>query len=220
MNIEKLKSLETDPNIVKKYIGISSFGKNRIVYLPMLIGIALLMFVLMAVFSDLTATIGMPILVALTVVSLICFVLVKVIANATKKKMIAETTVAPTSIAKKIAGNENEKVYFCIYITGEHRHYETLLDEIAEKIDIAIQNPQNATDKEVANLFRPDFANPNEFAKKLPLAFTDNIIVWRKQVSFMAVSKEINQKIEDEDGKFAMVAIVPENARFLFEYYT
>ncbi|RZL34213.1 MAG: hypothetical protein EOO96_10575, partial [Pedobacter sp.] len=72
MNIEKLKSLETDPNIVKKYIGISSFGKNRIVYLPMLIGIALLMFVLMAVFSDLTATIGMPLLVALTVVSLIC----------------------------------------------------------------------------------------------------------------------------------------------------
>ena len=94
------------------------------------------------------------------------------------------------------------------------------MDKIAEKIDIAIENPQNATDKEVANLFRPDFANPNEFAKKLPLAFTDNIILWRKQVSFMAVSKEINQKIEDEDGKFAMVAIVPENARFLFEYYT
>lgn len=220
MNIEKLKSLEKDPNIVKKYVGISSFGKNRIVYLPLLIGIGLLMFVLMAIFSNLTETIGMATIIAMCIVSLICFVLVKVISNATKKKMIAETTVAPTSIARKIVGNDNEMAYSCIYITGEHRHYETLLDEIAEKIDIAIQTPQNSTDKEVANLFRPDFINPNEFAKKLPLAFTDNIIVWCKQVSFKAISKEINQKIEDEDGKFAMVAIVPENARFLFEYYT
>ena len=140
-------------------------------------------------------------------------------ANNTKKKMIAETTVAPTSIAKKIVGNDNEKAYSCIYITGENRHNETLLDEIAEKIDLAIVSPINSTDKEVANLFRPDFIKPNEFAKKLPLAFTNNNIVWCKQVSFMATPKEITQKIEDEGGKFAMVTLVPENARFLSDYY-
>jgi len=219
MNIEKLKRLETSQDIVTKYAGMSSFGKNRIVYLPLLIGIGLLMFVAMAIFSDLTETVGVQTLIALSVVSLICFVLVKVIANAAKKKMIAETTFAPTCIAKKIAGNDAEMAYFCIYITGEKRHYETLIDEIAEKIDAAIQNPQNATDKEIFNLFRPDFIKPNEFAKKLPLAFTDNIVVWRKQVSFVGTSKEIKQQIEDDGGKFAMVAIVPENARFLSDYY-
>lgn len=54
MNIEKLKRLETSQDIVTKYAGMSSFGKNRIVYLPLLVGIGLLMFVAMAIFSDLT----------------------------------------------------------------------------------------------------------------------------------------------------------------------
>lgn len=219
MDIERLKRLETDPNVVKKYVGISSFGKNKIVYLPLLVGILLLMFVLMAVFGDLTATIGMSNLIALSAVSVVCFILVKVISNATKKKLLAETSSAPTCVAKKIVGNDAEMAYFCIYITGENRHQEALLDAIAEKIGFAIGNPQNAVDKEVATLFRPDFLKPNEFAKKLPLAFTDQVEVWRKQVSFISASKETRQKIEDEQGKFAMVAIVPENAQFLADYY-
>ncbi|KFC22890.1 hypothetical protein [Chryseobacterium sp. FH1] len=220
MNIEKLKKLETDSTIINKYIGVSSFGHNRIIYLPLVIGIGLLMFVAMAFFSDLTETVGMTMLIVLVAVGLLCFGLVKIIADSTKKKLLATTNIAPISVAKIIVGNATERVFYCIYTTDENRHDESFIDRIAEKIDIATENPQTPMDKEIAILFRPDFIKPNEFAKKLPLAFTENIVVWRKQVSFVASPKTVNEKIREEGDKFPMVTIIPENARFLSDYYT
>ncbi|TDX86447.1 hypothetical protein [Epilithonimonas xixisoli] len=218
MNIEKLKKLETDSAIINKYIGVSSFGHNKIIYLPLVIGIGLLMFVAMAFISDLTETIGMTMLIV--AVALLCFGLVKIIADSTKKKLLATTSIAPISIAKIIVGNATENVFYSIYTSDENRHDENFIDRIAEKIDIATENPQTAMDKEIAILFRPDFIKPNEFAKKLPLAFTENIVVWRKQVSFVASPKTVNEKIREEGDKFPMVTIIPENARFLSDYYT
>ncbi|WDF45726.1 hypothetical protein PQ459_12555 [Chryseobacterium sp. KACC 21268] len=220
MNIEKLKKLETDSTIINKYIGVSSFGHNRIIYLPLVIGIGLLMFVAMAFFSDLTETVGMTMLIVLVAVAILCFGLVKIIADSTKKKLLATTNIAPISVAKIIVGNATERVFYCIYTTDENRHDESFIDRIAEKIDIAMENPQTPMNKEIAILFRPDFIKPNEFAKKLPLAFTENIVVWRKQVSFVASPKTVNEKIREEGDKFPMVTIIPENARFLSDYYT
>lgn len=220
MNIEKLKKLETDSTIINKYIGVSSFGQNRIIYLPLVIGIGLLMFVAMAIFSDLTEAVGMTMLIVLVAVALLCFGLVKIIADSTKKKLLATTSIAQISVAKIIVGNATERVFYCIYTTDENRHDENFIDRIAEKIDIATENPQTPMDKEIATLFRPDFIKPNEFAKKLPLAFTENIVVWRKQVSFLASPKTVNEKISEEGDKFPMVTIIPENARFLSDYYT
>ena len=220
MNIEKLIKLETDSAIINKYIGVSSFGHNRIIYLPLVIGIGLLMFVAMAFLSDLTETVGMTLLIILVAISILCFGLVKIIADSTKKKLLATTNIAPISVAKVIVGNATESVVYCIYTTDENRHDENCIDRIAEKIDIATDNPQTAMDKEISILFRPDFIKPNEFAKKLPLAFTENIAVWRKQVSLVATSKDIKEKIREEDDKFPMVTIIPENARFLSDYYT
>lgn len=220
MNTEKLKSLETNSNVIEKYAGASAFGKNRLIYLPLLLGIFLIIFIAMAFLSDLTETIGMMALVLMGAGALLCFVVVAMMASAAKKKMIAETTFAPTCIAKKLVGNQREEAYLCIYTTDGQRHSSEFLDEIAEKIGSAIEAPQNAIDKQVANLFREDFIKPNEFAKQLPLVFTDNVVVWRKQISFVGTPDHIKQKIEDENGNFAMVALVQENARFLFEYYT
>lgn len=220
MNIEKLKKLETDPSIINKYVGVSSFGKDRIIYLPLVIGIGILMFVAMAFLSDLTETVGITMLISLVVLALLCFGMVKIIANNTKKKLLAATNIAPTCVAKKIVGNSAEAAFYCIYTTNEGRHDETFIDRMAEKIDLIIANPQTQVEKEIAILFRPDFIKPNEFAKKLPLSFTENKEVWRKQISFVATSKEIKEKIREEDDKFAMVAIIPENARFLTDYYT
>ncbi|WAC42581.1 hypothetical protein [Pedobacter sp. SL55] len=187
--------------------------------MPLFVGIALLMFVAMAIFSNLTETIGMPTIIALSVVSIVCFVLVKVISTATKKKLMSQTTVAPTCVAKKIVGNDNALTYICIYTAEEHRHDEAFIERIAEKILIAISNPQSAANKEVANFFRPDFLKPNEFAKTLPLTFTEQVKVWCKQVSFVGTSTALKQNLIDEQDKFAMVAIVPENARLLLDYY-
>lgn len=220
MNTEKLKSLETNSNVIEKYADVSAFGKNRLIYLPLLLGIFLIIFIAMAFLSDLTETIGMMALVLMGAGALLCFVVVAMMASAAKKKMIAEITFAPTCIAKKLVGNHREQAYLCIYTTDGQRHSSEFLDEIAEKIGSAIEAPQNAIDKQVANLFREDFIKPNEFAKQLPLAFTNNVVVWRKQISFVGTPDQIKQKIEDENGNFAMVALVPENARFLFEYYT
>jgi len=219
MEIEKLKSLEKSQDIINKYVGISSFGKNRIVYLPMLIGIGLLMFVVMVFLGNVTETIGMPIIIGLIAVSILCFVMVKIISNATKKKLLLETKSAPTCIGKIVVGNDMEKVYHCIYTTEEHRHDEQFVDDIADKIWAAISNPSGPVEHQVVNLFRPDFIKPNEFSKKLPLLFTENKEVWTKQVSFKLATVQIMEQIKADEDKFAMVAIVAENARFLSDYY-
>ncbi len=219
MDIQKLKNLETNTDIISKYAGLSSFGKNRIVYLPLLIGIGLLLFVILALANNLTETIGTAALIIVGVVAIICFVLAKIIATNTKKKVISETTFAPICVAKKIIGNTAKTNYYCIYTTGENRHNEEFINKISEKINNAIQKPENNIEKEIFNLFRPDFIKPNEFAKKLPLEFTENILVWRKQVSFLGMNTQILEKINNEDDQFGMIAIVPENAKFLFNYY-
>lgn len=220
MNIEKLRNLETDSAIINKYIRISSFGKNKIIYLPLVTGIGLLMFVAMAFISDLTETISMTLLIILCAIALLCFGLVKIIADSTRNKMLAITNTAPISIAKIIVGNSNESVFYSIYTTDENRHNEDFITRISDKIDLALENPQTPLEKEIGILFRPDFIKPNEFAKKLPLAFTENIVVWRKQVSLVAISKEIKDKIREDNDHFPMVTIVPENARFLADYYS
>lgn len=219
MNIDILKSLESDQGIIQKYIGISSFGKNRIVYLPLITGIGLLLFVVLAILNNLTETIGMPVIIGTSVVIIVCFVLVKIIAASTKKKLLAETKHAPTCVAKKVVGNDTASVYYCIYTTTEKRHDEAFIDRITDKIHNAIQQSQTPIEKDVSNLFRPDFIKPNEFGKRLPAAFTENIEVWRKQVSFVGVQGTIIEKIKDDNDKFAMVAIIPENARLLLDYY-
>lgn len=219
MNIERLKELENNTDIIKKYVGISSFGKNRIIYLPLIIGIGLLLFIAMTFLSDLVETVGFNTIIILTIISIICFVLVKLIANATKKKLLLETKSTPICVAKIVAGNSSEQAFYCIYTTSDKRHDIEFIDHIVEKIDSAIQSPQSKIEKEVSNLFRPDFIKPNEFGKIIPLEFTENIEVWRKQVLFASMPKNIKEQIKSDNDKFAMIALVPENARFLFEYY-
>lgn len=159
-----------------------------------------------------------PLIIA-GVVALICFLIVRSMATAAKSKLIGETKTASTSVAKKIVGNENEEAYDYIYITGEHWHNEALIDDLAQKILSAIARPQNNIEKEVARLFPVTFINTGEFAKQLPQSFTNNIPVWKKQIKLKAVPGEIKQNIRDEDGKFAVVAMNPEYAMLLQEYY-
>lgn len=78
---------------------------------------------------------------------------------------------------------------------------------------------KDSDEQQVNKLFRIDLAKPGEFAKKLPLSFTDGITVWRKQFALGTLPKNIQQQIEENDRLFWVVAINPENAKVFYEAY-
>lgn len=123
--------------------------------------------------------------------------------NSDRRENDAEqTTIAPISIAKKVYGNDAQNIYYCIYSTGEMRHDSDFINHIAEKIFAIPTNTKDKVAREILNLFKIDFANPGEFAKKLPLAFTEGVQVWRRQFALGVLPKDFQQKILDHDEQF------------------
>lgn len=221
MDIQKLKQMEQDPEILKRYIGISSFGRNRLIYLPLVAGIGILIFLFLIFTGDMMNEIGSAVIIGSALLSILCFVTVWLMAKRDKQKLHAETTTAPVSIGKIVAGNDNQKVHYCIYATRENRHNEELIDRVKDNIEAACANRSTSAEKKVFDLFRPDDIKPGEFAKKLPLEFTENVEIYRKQVSFKSVSDQVLKQIMETDGgKFPLITIIDENAQFLKEYYS
>lgn len=217
MTAQQISAYENNPEIIQKYVNSSAFGTNKIVYLPLIIGIGLAMFLGFMYFDGLILELGNPVALGLTVLTIICFICVFLINSAAKKKLSAETKFAPISIAKKIYGNDSENLYYCIYAEGDKRHDQAFIERIAEKIFAIPSNTSDATEKEVNKLFRPDFIKPNEFGKTLPTAFTEGVKVWRKQFGLGTLDKTKQQKIEDNNQEFPVVIINPENAKILHE---
>lgn len=217
MNTQQISAYENNPEIIQKYINSSAFGTNKIVYLPLIVGIGLAMFLGFMYFDGLIVELGNSLAIVLAVLTIICFVCVFLINSAAKKKLSAETKFAPISIAKKIYGNDSQNLYYCIYAEGDKRHDQVFIERIAEKIFAIPNNTSDATEKEVNKLFRQDLANPNEFGKTLPAAFTEGVRVWRKQFGLSALEKSKQQKIEDNNQEFLVVIINPENAKILHE---
>lgn len=217
MNTQQITTYENNPEIIQKYVNSSAFGTNKIVYLPLILGIGLAMFLILMYFNGFITELGNSGTIGLVVLTLICFVCVFLINSAAKKKLSAETKFAPISIAKKIYGNDSENLYYCIYAEGDKRHDQAFIDRIAEKIFAIPNNTGDVTEKEVSKLFRPDFIKPNEFGKTLPTAFTEGVKVWRKQFGLGTLDKTKHQKIEDNNQEFLVVIINPENAKILHE---
>lgn len=220
MDTTQLSKLEHDSTIIKKYIKSSAFGKNKIVYLPLVIGIGLLCFLALAIFGGLIETIGIGVITVLSAIAVICFVMVAVINRSAHKKLSQETKIAPVCIAKKVYGNDKQHVYYCIYSTGEKRHECSFIDAITAKIFAIPTNTDDKIEKEILDFFRPDFIKPGEFAKKLPLAFTDGVEVWRRQFALGTLPKNAQRQIEENGGEFCVVAISPENPRILTEQFS
>ena len=219
MDLIKLKELEQNKSIIEKYIKSASFGKNKLMYLPLCIGLGLAFFIIFVVFDGMIKQIGILPLVILSVICICCFITVKIINNASLKKIKAVTHYAPLCVARKIYGNDNEQVYYCIYTSGDKRHDTEFINSIAEKIFAIPHNTNNSIEKQINKLFHIDLTKPNEFAKKLPIEFTEGETIWRRQFSLFSLSKEIKQKIEEDKGNFVVVAINPENAKFVHDYY-
>lgn len=220
MDTTKLGTFEHDRTIIDRYVKSSAFGKNRLVYLPLIIAIGLLCFIALAIFEGLVKEIGIEVIGVLSVIVVICFILVAVINRSAYKKLNEETTMAPVSIAKKVYGNDGNNIYYCIYSTGETRHDSFFINTIAQRIFAISANTNDKIEREILNLFKIDFANPGEFAKQLPLTFTDGVEVWRRQFALGNLPKKAQQQIEDNDGQFTVVTIIPENARILTEQFS
>ncbi|GAA4168652.1 hypothetical protein [Sphingobacterium ginsenosidimutans] len=220
MNMTHLGKFEHDRTIIDKYVKSSAFGKNKLVYAPLIIGIGLLFFLAFAIFEGLVETIGIGIISILSVIVVFCFILAAIINRSAHKKLYEETKTAPVCIAKKVYGNDVQNIYYCIYSTGEMRHDSSFINKIAEKIFAIPTNTNDKIDKEILDLFKIDFVKPGEFAKKLPLAFTDGVAVWRRQFALGNLPKDAQQTIEDNDRQFCVVAIVPENPRILTEQFS
>lgn len=220
MNTTQFAKLEHDRTIIDKYVKSSAFGKNKLVYAPLIIGIGLLCFLAFAIFEGLVETIGIGVISIMSVIVVVCFILVAVINRSAHKKLYEETKTAPVCIAKKVYGNDVQNIYYCIYSTGETRHDSSFINKIAEKIFAIPTNTNDKIDKEILDLFKIDFVKPGEFAKKLPLAFTDGVAVWRRQFALGNLPKDVQQQIEDNDRQFCVIAIVPENPRILTEQFS
>lgn len=102
----------------------------------------------------------------------------------------------------------------------EKRHDEQFMERIRHKILHLEDNTKDSTERKVKNLFLADFIMPGEFAKKLPLEFTEQTLVWRTQFTLSHIPKHITAMMSSDAGKFAVVGIIPENPKFITEYYT
>ncbi|MGE8292575.1 MAG: hypothetical protein ACN6ON_12885 [Sphingobacterium sp.] len=220
MNTIQFDKFEHDHTIIDKYVKSSAFGKNKLVYLPLMVAISLLGFIALVVFEGLIETIGIGVISIISAIVVICFILVAVINRSAHKKLYEEAKMAPVCIAKKVYGNDRYNNYYCIYSTGETRHDSSFINMIAQRIFAVSTNTKDKVEKEILDLFKIDFVKPGELAKKLPLAFTDGVEVWRRQFALGHLPKEFQQQIEDNDRQFFVIAIVSENPRILTEQFS
>ncbi|MGE9312374.1 hypothetical protein ACLOAU_12040 [Niabella sp. CJ426] len=218
MNIAGLNQLEHDPQVIRDYVKKSAFGKNKLMYLPLIIGIMISMFLAFAVYEGMLQEIGYTLAGILAVVAVLCFVGVAVVNRAAHKKLSRETDFVPICMAQKVYGEDANNNYYAIYTCGAKRHDGAFINHIVNKIFALPANTNDKIEQSVNKLFQKDFIKPGEFAKQLPLSFTEGEVVWRRQFALGTLPKAAQQQIEDNNGQFWVVGLNPENA-FLFRQY-
>ena len=216
--IPKMQRLETDQQLITSRLGNAAFGRSKIIYLPLALAIGSFMIMVYVLFDGLLQTLGIGVFLAILALFIVCIVAIILIYKRDIAFMKQNTTKAMVCFAQTITGNEREYAYSAIYTTGDLRHNADFIKSIANRI-LALENPSTPDEKKVRDLFRPDFIKPGEFAKQLPLSFTDNVVVYRKQFVFTAVPAPIRQQIDNDGGLFVAVALREENANFCKEFY-
>ncbi|MCH5721085.1 hypothetical protein [Niabella hibiscisoli] len=104
MNSTELNRLEHDPQIIKDYVKKSAFGKNKMMYLPLIVGIMICVFLAFVVYEGMIQDVGYTLVSILVVVAIICFIGVAVLNRAAHKKLSQETSLVPICIAQKYTG--------------------------------------------------------------------------------------------------------------------
>lgn len=134
LSSQALNDLEQNTALKKNYATAGSWGQNKLMFLP----IVILVFSAFALyfFYDLSkrdasyATYSM-VCGALILGSIVAIALMQ---KSAKKKILENIASVPVCIAKKVYGNDDTGVYYCIYTPGSKRHDIAFIDAIADKI--------------------------------------------------------------------------------------
>jgi len=212
---DTLKKLENNSEIKKKYAGAGSWGQNKIVYLPTLLGVfsaagSYFMYELSKMDNSYNIYIY-----ACLVVAVICVVAVVQIQKNAKKKVLASIENVPVCIAKKVYGNDNAEIYYGIYTTGNRRHDIDFIESIADKIFNIDSEPDGKLKRKIRNMFGEKFASPNALSILLPTAFTYGENVYQGQFRFQHIGQEMKNVISENNDQFIVVAFNDTNAQQL-----
>lgn len=127
MNSTEINRLEHDPQVIRDYVKKSAFGKNKLVYLPLVIGIMICVFLAFVIYEGMMQEIGYTLVAVLAAVAVICFVSVSLINRDAHKKLSQQTDFVPICVAQKIYGEDSGNNYYAIYTCGSKRHDAALL---------------------------------------------------------------------------------------------
>jgi hypothetical protein len=188
MNIEKLKQIEKNPDLKLKYLSLGTWGSNNVMYIPAILIVAAVAWMAMYLYFLVTSMslnftlINIGVSLAVIIASYLWF-------RSIKKKILTKNREHidefPVCLAKIVMGNEEERLYYCIYTTGEKRFDTSWLDNIAYKIWHADEEPNVQLRNKIDSIFKPTtLATSAKDSTLLPVEFTEGEKVFKKIYSF------------------------------------
>lgn len=213
---EVLQKLESNSEIKKKYAGAGSWGQNKIVYLPTILGVisacaAYFMYDLAKTDSSFNTY-----LYSCIIVAIVCLVAVIFIQKDAKKKVLENIENIPVCIAKKVYGNDSSELYYGIYTTGDKRHDIDFIETIADKIFNIDREPDEKLKRKIKSMFGEKLAKPQGAPSVLlPKEITQGENVYQGYFRFAHVGDEMKNIIKDNNDKFIVVVFNDINAQQL-----
>lgn len=214
---QTLLDLEQNIEIKKSYATIGSFGQNKILAVPVVVGI--LTAFSSYFFYDLSRT--DPdyhlYMVSSVAILIICIVAAIIIQRKAKQVTITNIDSVPVCIARKMYGNDAGQIYFGIYTLGNRRHDAGFIEEVAQKIFQIEEQPDAQLTKKIADLFAPRFEETNGPSVSLPHELCGGEEVYVGQFNFRQFSKEMKNKIAADEDKFAVIVFNRVTAQLIQE---
>lgn len=204
---ELLSQLEQNNELKKSYASQGSFGQNRLIALPVILGF----FAAFGAYEFYDLSKADPdyktfaIICALVVVA--CLVAVVFMQKSAKKGVMENLDDVKVCIAKKIAGNDSTEVYYSIYTVGSKRHDTEFIESVAYKIFNAdlVENDQKLRAK-INDLFKPNLEGMNATPVLLPVEFTFGEEVYKKEFKFASIDGQMKANIVENEERFIVLS--------------
>jgi heme exporter protein D len=201
-NTELLERLERNEDLKKAYAGQGSFGQNKLIALPIIIGF----FSAFAAYSfygisKTDPSYSMYVLISVAII-VACIVAVVMMQAKAKKSVLANLDQVKACLAKKIYGNDQTQVYYSIYTLGKMRHDADFLESIADKIFNIDAEPDKQLQSKINKLFQANLEGMNAAPVLLPVAFTHGEEVYKKEFTFSALDPQMQENIKANNDQF------------------
>lgn len=218
---ELLDQLEQNTELKKTYAGQGSLGQNRWLALPVILGI----FAAFGAYSfyDLSKTdpdYQSYTYICATMIAT-CLVAILVIQRNAKKMVMGNLEDVKFCLAKKIVGNDETEVSYCIYSVGDRRHDAEFIEAVTDKIYNLNAEPNEKLRTEVSKLFKINFEGMNATPVLLPKEFTFGEAVYKKEFKFATLDPQMKQLIKENNDQFIAISFNNRSVlplRFLPDY--